>query len=170
MRSCKTVRHAVLGHTKRLQCRLTGELSKDAINRATMLKLAPSLTSMRLGKGSSSVAVEDIGALSVLTSLQQLDCAYAWVSSLASLSTLTKLRQLDCNNNTYLSSLTPLSTLTLLEWLDVSKTEVADLSALSNLLRLKTLRCTHTPVQDLAPLAALHRLVDIDFRACRQLT
>jgi Leucine-rich repeat (LRR) protein len=106
--------------------------------------------------------VSDLGPLSPLAALQELYFSENQVSDLGPLSPLTALQQLVFNEN-QVSDLGPLRTLTALKQLNFSYNEVSDLIPLSTLTALQQLVFNDNQVSDLRPLSTLTALQKLNF-------
>lgn len=104
-----------------------------------------------------SAQIHDLSPVSILHSLQWLNCSNTKVADLTPLTSLHKLQWLNCSN-TNVTDITPLTSLSNLRWLDCAITDVDNLSVLSNLQNLQTLICSGTKVFDLTPLSTIKSL------------
>ena len=113
--------------------------------------------SIRYGK------FEDLSALSVLTSLEELVITDTTISSsdlqiIAALPKLTSLTLTSCN----LSDIAPLSGATGLTYLDLANNTVQNLSSLEAMTKLEYLSLTHNAVNDLESIGKLSELTTLD--------
>ena len=106
---------------------------------------------------SSVRQVSNLGVLSELVGLSQLDITNSYIRDLPSLDSLTKLTRLYLSDN-QISDLTPLAGLTELGSLYLSNNQVSDLTPLAGLTKLWSLEISNNQVSDLTPLAGLTTL------------
>jgi hypothetical protein len=100
----------------------------------------------------------DLGPLSALTHLQELDVSDTSIMDISPLYASKMLKKF-LLSNTQVSDLLPLSELVNLEQLVLDRTQVADLSPLARLKNLRELVISFTLVADLLPVAELESLV-----------
>ena len=122
---------------------------------------------MSSGLGESLSLIEDISPLSELSHLESLTLAVRSLNDLSSLSGLTNLRELRLFGAISISDLSPLSGMSNLEILELPSNEAnaylgTDLNALENLHHLKEIHFNMDGLEDLAPLANLTELEELD--------
>lgn len=103
----------------------------------------------------------DLGPLSELTALQQLDVSDTQISDLDPLAKLTDLQQLNVSF-TQIIDLGPLTKLTALQKLNIRYTEISDLSPLVKLTAMEQLDVSQTIITTIRPLAKLTALQTLD--------
>jgi len=135
-----------LGLQEQLTCGRVSELTQlDArwseITSLVGIQNLMSLTLLRLG---SNFSISDIGALSGLTSLTELDLTSNSITDIDALSALTSLTTLGLDGNS-VSDIGALSGLTSLTFLLLASNSISDIDALSGLTSLTILDLTNNP-------------------------
>jgi len=105
--------------------------------------------------------IQDMGSLSGLPALIELDCSATNLNELSSIATLTTLQKLNLSNLP-IRNLAHLQKLINLETLLLWETEISDLEPLKHLEALKVLNFGYTQVTTLDALATLDNLEDVD--------
>jgi Leucine-rich repeat (LRR) protein len=104
-------------------------------------------------------ALTDLGPISTLTNLTELEFSAQPVSTLAPLVNLSQLQQLfmygdgSTENGGFVGGVTVLSQLTHLQLLDAGYRGITEISSLSALTNLQTVDLNHNPIADISPAA-----------------
>ena len=109
---------------------------------------------------SSVRQVSNLGVLSELVGLFELDITNSYIRDLPSLDSLTKLTRLYLSDN-QISDLTPLAGLPQLYSLDIGDNQISDLTPLAGLTELQSLRMENNQIRSLAGLENLTALYAI---------
>ena len=136
----------VVGPQERLTCgRVSGLTQLDARwSEITSLVGIQNLTSLTLLRLGSNFSISDIGALSGLTSLTELDLSSNSIGDIGALSGLTSLTTLGLAGNSITDIGAP-SGLTSLTFLLLASNSISDIGALSGLTSLTILDLTNNP-------------------------
>ncbi len=112
------------------------------------------LTDLRVLLLTFNNSFTDLGPLSDLTSLAQLQLNHGLITDISLLADLTSLVMLTLTDN-LISDISALSDLTNLERVRLSVNSISDISALSGLLSLTELSLTANLISDISPLSGL---------------
>ena len=129
----------------------------------SFLESMPVLEQLDLSQSSVSIlALETIGSMASLRSLNLGSCG---VTDVTSLGAMTQLQVLDLSNNA-LANISPLAGCAGLQTLNLSGCGVSDLSAIASLTNLQALDLSYNSPTSLSPIAQCTQLKRIDLSNC----